>query len=79
MEAGVVHQVGRLAFGVPHCKVCPLFLGQSVPVVATARGYALFCEVCELGRGPVTVRVKDLKKLEIRLDDPAAAGPSEEE
>ncbi len=52
MELGVVRSVDRLAFGIPHCKVCPLFLGQSVPVVATARGYALFCEGCEAPPDP---------------------------
>lgn len=79
MEAGVVHQVGRVAFGIPHCKVCPLFLGQSVPVVATPRGYALFCDVCELGHGDITVRVRDAKELDIRLDDEASDEASEEE
>ena len=56
-----------------------MFLGQSVPVVSTARGYALFCEVCELGRGPVTVRAGDAKRMNIRVDPPPKDEAAEEE
>lgn len=56
-----------------------MFLGQSVPVVQTAKGYGLFCEVCELGHGPIVVRAKDAKRMAFRLDDPATKGGSREE
>lgn len=79
MEASVARSTDRLAFGVPHCQVCPLFLGQAVPVVATPRGYALFCEVCELGHGPITIRAGDARKMQIRVDEADEAPDSEEE
>jgi hypothetical protein len=64
----------RLAFGSPHCPVCPLFLGQPVPVTFTEHGYALFCEVCALGHGAVKISVNDPKNLELRVDE--AEGPT---
>ena len=71
--------VARIAFGSPHCPVCPLFLGQSVPVTLTKQGYVLFCEVCDLGHGHVTLHAHDAAKLQIRVDPPEARDPSEEE
>jgi hypothetical protein len=56
-----------------------MFLGQSVPVVKTGRGYGLFCEVCELGHGAITVRAADARKLQLRLDPSDAFEGSEEE
>ena len=79
MEASVVRNAHPMAFGTPHCQVCLVFLGQPVPVVSTARGYRLFCEVCELGRGAITVRARDAHRMDIRVDPPPAADPSEEE
>ena len=73
--------VNRPAFGSPHCTVCPLFLGQAVPVVRTKAGYALFCEVCELGHGPISVRASRRVSLRMTVQDEgdAAALASEEE
>ena len=68
-----------MAFGTPHCQVCLVFLGQPVPVVATPRGYRLFCEVCELGRGPITVNARDGRRMQIRVDPAPSADHSEEE
>jgi hypothetical protein len=81
MEASVVRSPTRVSIGVPHCQVCVLFLGQPVPIIATGRGYALFCEQCALGHNAPVVRVRDAKKMQITVDgDPAAvAGSSEEE
>lgn len=74
MEAGVVRNSLKVAFGVPHCQVCVRFLGQPVPVISTPRGYALFCEQCELGRTTPTVRVRDAGRMSITVDgDPEAA------
>ena len=56
-----------------------MFLGQSVPVVHTEKGYGLFCEVCELGHGPVVVRATDAKRMAFRLDDPATKSGRDEE
>jgi hypothetical protein len=70
----------KAAFGTPHCQVCVMFLGQPVPVISTPRGYALFCEVCDLGRRAPTVRVRDAGKMQITVDkDEAAAGANSEE
>lgn len=60
--------VNRLMIAKPHCDVCPLFLEQTVPVVRTARGYVVFCEVCALGR-PVSVHPREGSVLEISVDD----------
>lgn len=68
----------RLSFGKPHCEVCPLFLGQPVPVVQTERGIALFCEVCALGRGPMRVDASRAGGLEITVEDAGDAGLEEE-
>jgi hypothetical protein len=56
-----------------------MFLGQSVPVVRTRKGYGLFCEVCALGHGPVVLHVSDSRRLKIRVDDPAGADVASEE
>lgn len=75
MEAGVVRT--RIAVGTPHCQVCVMFLGQSVPIVASGHGYALFCEQCALGHNSPVLRVRDTGKMNIRVDsDPAANAPS---
>lgn len=71
--------VNRLQFGIPHCQVCPRFLGQSVPVVRTNKGYGLFCEVCELGHGPIVVRSTEANRMAFRLDDPAEKSGADEE
>jgi hypothetical protein len=71
--------VGRLAFSKPHCEVCPLFLGQTVPVVQTKRGLALFCEVCALGHGYATLSVGGRAgSLEVTVDDAGDASTEEE-
>ena len=70
-----------MAFGTPHCNVCPIFLGQAVPVVRTEHGYALFCQVCDLGHREVTVRAPRGKRVEVNITDPGdpAVNRSEEE
>ena len=71
--------VSRIAFGSPHCPVCPLFLGQSVPVTLTDRGYVLFCEECALGHGEVMVHAHDSTKLQLRVDAADEEEASDEE
>ncbi len=70
--------LGRLDFAKPHCAVCPLFLGQTVPVVQTSHGLAIFCEVCALGHGPVSVDAGRAGGLEITVDDAGDAASEEE-
>lgn len=80
MEAGVVRS--RISVGTPHCQVCVMFLGQPVPIVASGRGYALFCEQCALGHNAPALRVRDDGKMQIHVDsDPETepGGRGEEE
>ena len=57
-----------------------MFLGQPVPIVSTRRGYALFCEHCELGHNAPVLHVRDAKRMQIRVDnDPAASATSRAE
>ncbi|HEX9708654.1 MAG TPA: hypothetical protein VGB42_01555 [Candidatus Thermoplasmatota archaeon] len=73
--------VNRLVFAKPHCEVCPIFLGQPVPVVRTEHGYAIFCEVCALGHGPISVQAGHARSMEITVEDEgdASGGGYEEE
>ena len=59
--------------------MCPLFLGQSVPVTLTDQGYVLFCEVCELGHGPVVLHIHDPAKLKMHMDPAEETDPAEDE
>lgn len=80
METGVLRSHAKVALGTPQCSVCVVFLGQPVPVVQTAHGYALFCETCALGRSAPALRAKSRKGFDIRLDpDPAAGSPARSE
>lgn len=76
LEADVV----RYSPGVPHCKVCRLFLNQAVPMMMTSHGLALFCETCEFGLNAVIVKAQDAAQLQFHLDPaPGSDEVAEEE